>query len=92
MLEHMFNSLKNDGKVALLEYREEGDSAKHIKPDHRMSIKQVLKEWNSAGFELVAKSNVLENPDDPRNDSVFAPERRGNTDRFVWKYQKPEAR
>ena len=53
MLEAMWKALKPDGKVALLEYREEGHTAAHIKPDHRMSTRQVLKEWNHAGFELV---------------------------------------
>lgn len=53
MLEALRRSLKPDGRVALLEYRAEGDSARHIKPDHRMSVRQVLAEWSPAGFELV---------------------------------------
>lgn len=57
MLEEIRQALKDDGKVALLEYRLEGDSAAHIKPDHRMSIPQVLKEWNAGGFELI---NLIE--------------------------------
>lgn len=52
MLAKMLESLKPDGKVALLEYRDEDGSARHIKPEHRMSVKQVLAEWNPAGFEL----------------------------------------
>ncbi|MBM3290705.1 MAG: class I SAM-dependent methyltransferase [Candidatus Hydrogenedentes bacterium] len=53
MLAHMRESLKPAGKVALIEYRLDGDTAKHIKTEHRMSVKQVLAEWNEAGFELV---------------------------------------
>ena len=53
MLARMLESLKPDGKVALIEYRLLGDTAKHIKEEHRMSVKQVLAEWNEAGFELV---------------------------------------
>jgi predicted methyltransferase len=53
MLAKMREALKPDGKVALLEYRLFGDSAAHIKIDHRMSVKQVLAEWNPAGFELI---------------------------------------
>lgn len=53
MLAKMRESLKPDGKVALVEYRLLGDTAKHIKLEHRMSVKQVLSEWNPAGFELV---------------------------------------
>lgn len=53
MLARMLESLKPDGKIALIEYRLLGDTAKHIKEEHRMSVKQVLAEWNEAGFELV---------------------------------------
>lgn len=53
MLARMLECLKPDGKVALIEYRLEDDSAAHIKVEHRMSVKQVLSEWNKAGFELV---------------------------------------
>ncbi len=53
MLADMRRALKPDGKVALIEYRLDGETAKHIKAEHRMSIKQVLSEWNPAGFELV---------------------------------------
>ena len=53
MLARMREALKPDGKVALLEYRLLGDTAKHIKTDHRMSVEQVKAEWEPAGFELV---------------------------------------
>jgi len=53
MLAKMAKALKADGKVALLEYRLDGETAAHIKKEHRMSVKQVLKEWNAGGFELV---------------------------------------
>jgi SAM-dependent methyltransferase len=53
MLAKMLESLSPNGKVALVEYRLLGESAKHIKIEHRMSVKQVLAEWNPAGFELV---------------------------------------
>lgn len=53
MLARMLECLKPDGKVALIEYRLLGDTAKHIKEEHRMSVRQVLAEWNEAGFELV---------------------------------------
>lgn len=53
MLAKMLESLSPTGKVMLVEYRLLGESAKHIKLEHRMSPKQVLSEWNPAGFELV---------------------------------------
>jgi predicted methyltransferase len=53
MLAKLRAALKPGGKVALIEYRLHGDTATHIKEDHRMSVKQVLTEWNQAGFMLV---------------------------------------
>lgn len=59
MLAAMHKALKPDGRVALLEYRLEGDSATHIKMEHRMSPEQVLGEWEPAGFELVEQLEFL---------------------------------
>jgi len=59
MLDAMRDDLKPDGRVALLEYRLEGDTADHIKVEHRMSPDQVLSEWEPAGFELVTQHEFL---------------------------------
>jgi predicted methyltransferase len=59
MLAKMREALKPDGKVALLEYRLEGDSAAHIKIEHRMSPEQVRQEWEPAGFRLAALHEFL---------------------------------
>jgi len=53
MLAAMLKALKPGGRVCLVEYRLLGDTAKHILEVHRMSVKQVLAEWQPAGFELV---------------------------------------
>jgi ubiquinone/menaquinone biosynthesis C-methylase UbiE len=50
MLAKIREALKPDGKVALVEYRAEGDSAAHIHALHKMSVEQVLAEWVPAGF------------------------------------------
>ena len=56
---------------------------------HRMDAATAKVEIEAAGFTLDAISAVLSNPSDPRDDSVFGEERRGKTDRFVWRYVKP---
>lgn len=56
---------------------------------HRIDAEVVRKEILAAGFELSESSELLTNPDDPRDDSVFLPERRGQTDRFVWRFTRP---
>ena len=54
MLAKMLEALAPGGKIALLEYRAEAfRTASHIKPEHRMTVRDVLAEWNAAGFELV---------------------------------------
>ena len=52
VLARMLESLAPGGRIALAEYRLDGTSAAHIKTEHRMSIDQVRKEWEPAGFEL----------------------------------------
>jgi predicted methyltransferase len=59
ILAELSESLKPDGKVALLEYRLDGLSAVHIKKEHRMSPEQVLREWEPAGYRLVARHEFL---------------------------------
>jgi ubiquinone/menaquinone biosynthesis C-methylase UbiE len=59
MLARIRASLAPGGKVALVEYRAEGESASQIRPAHRMSVAQVLAEWRPAGFELVDRLETL---------------------------------
>ena len=59
MLARMREALKPTGRVALVEYRLEGPSALHIREEHRMSPKQVLAEWEPAGFRLVKRHEFL---------------------------------
>ena len=59
MLAKMREALRPGGKIALVEYRLEGPSALHILEDHRMSPKQVLFEWQPAGYSLVGLHGFL---------------------------------
>lgn len=62
MLARMKEALAPGGRVALLEYRSEQDPATipfPIPPAHKMSVEQVLREWQPAGFELVQLAEFL---------------------------------
>jgi ubiquinone/menaquinone biosynthesis C-methylase UbiE len=59
MLAKMLEALKSTGKACLLEYRLNGDTARHIKLEHRMSVEQVKAEWIPAGFELLELHEYL---------------------------------
>lgn len=58
MLAAMRQSLKADGRIALVEFRAE-DPQVPIKPEHKMSKKQILKEYKANGFRLVKEYDRL---------------------------------
>ena len=59
MLAQIRASLAPGGRVALVEYRQEGATASQVRRAHRMSVAQVLAEWRPAGFELVERLETL---------------------------------
>ena len=59
MLARMREALEPNGRVMLVEYRGDSDTAQHIRPEHRMTKEQVLKEWLPAGYKLDSVSEVL---------------------------------
>lgn len=58
MLKAIHKSLKPEGVIALAEYRAE-DPDVPIKPLHKMSKNQILKEYTANGFELVREYDEL---------------------------------
>ena len=59
MLAGIRQALSPGGHVALLEYRVEDGTGDQIKADHTMSVRQVLLEWQAAGFELADLHDFL---------------------------------
>ena len=58
MLDGIRCGLKKEGLVALVEFRSE-DLSVPIKPDHKMSKEQILKEFSANGFKLVRSYDKL---------------------------------
>jgi ubiquinone/menaquinone biosynthesis C-methylase UbiE len=58
MLRHLRESLKPAGRLVLLEYRAE-DPNVPIRPEHKMTVKQVVAELKPEGFRLVKRSEKL---------------------------------
>jgi predicted methyltransferase len=56
---------------------------------HRIDPETVKAQVLAAGFKLEAQSEILKNPADPHTEKVFAPDIRGHTDQFVFKFRKP---
>jgi len=59
MLRDLSRVLAKDGKAAVVEFRSEGTTAAHIKPDHRMAKEQIEREWTTAGFALARFESTL---------------------------------
>ncbi|HEX4181041.1 MAG TPA: methyltransferase [Caulobacteraceae bacterium] len=86
----LFADLKPGGLLIIEDHAAEAGSGLRD-PDklHRIDEAVVKQEVESAGFKLVAESDVLHNPADPHTALVFDPAIRGHTDQFVLKFRKP---
>jgi ubiquinone/menaquinone biosynthesis C-methylase UbiE len=58
MLAAIRKSLKPEGRIALVEFREE-DPSVPIKPEHKMSKRQILKEYAANGFKVGSEYDGL---------------------------------
>lgn len=58
MLAGIRKSLKQDGRIALVEFRAE-DPEVPIRPEHKMSKEQILREYTANGFKLVDEFDDL---------------------------------
>ena len=56
---------------------------------HRIDPAAAISEVEAAGFKLDGQSDLLANPDDPHDKSVFDPSIRGKTDKFALRFRKP---
>ncbi len=86
----VYDALKPGGVYGIIDHHAApGMGALDLTKNHRVERHLVIEEIMKAGFEFAAETDVLENLDDPLNTSVFAPNLRGNTHRFVLKFRKP---
>jgi len=91
LLAELYQGLKTDGIVGIVDhYAEAGAPRETGGTLHRIDRDIVIADFESAGFELVAKSDALRNMNDDYTKIVFDPELRGKTDRFVLKFRKPK--
>ena len=89
----VFAALKPGGVYGIVDHSGlAGSGVSGVQTVHRIEEKVVRDEVEHAGFRLVAEASFLRNAQDTRdwNDSPKAAgERRGTSDRFVLKFQKP---
>ena len=92
LLANMYRALKPGGTLAIIDHSAQaGSGTRDVGTLHRVDEDVVVSEVKAAGFELVATSDLLRNPNDARTLAVFDPAIRGKTDCFVLKFRKPLA-
>ncbi|MDC1287580.1 SAM-dependent methyltransferase [Gammaproteobacteria bacterium] len=90
MNETIFDQLKPGGTYLIIDHAaQDGSGLRDVGTMHRIDGALVKQEAIAAGFELLAESDLLANPQDDRTKAVFDPSVRGKTDRFVYIFRKP---
>ena len=67
-----------------------GDTRQIVEKLHRIDPAIVRADFEKAGFVLEESSDLLRNPDDDHSLLVFDPKIRGKTDRFMFRFRKPQ--
>lgn len=95
MNQAIFAALKPGGIFAVVDHSaKEGEGVSVAQSLHRIEERVLREEIEAAGFELAATGEFLRNPNDARDWNASpsaAGERRGESDRFVFKFVKPDA-
>ena len=87
----IYRVLKPGGYFVALDHAAPAGSPKSAGGDtHRIDPAIVMDLALAAGFEFVEKSDILRNPNDKYELGVFHPDVRRKTDRFLFKFRKPE--
>jgi len=91
LLAELYLALKPGGVLGVVDhYAEAGAPRETGGTLHRIDPGIVIADLTRAGFELDRKSDALRNTDDDYSKTVFDPELRGRTDRFILRFRKPE--
>ena len=90
-LAELHGGLKDGGIVGIVDhYAAAGSPSDAGGTTHRIDPAIVIEAMSNAGFRLDAQADFLRNPDDDYEKTVFDPELRGKTDRFVMRFVKAE--
>jgi len=91
LLAEIRQGLKPGGIVGIIDhYAAAGTPTESGNTVHRIDPAIVIAGMEAAGFVLDEQSDILRNADDDYGKSVFDPELRGKTDRFVMRFRVAE--
>ena len=89
----VFAALKPGGVYSVVDHHAEpGSRDRDVLKLHRVDAEMVEEEILAAGFVLDATSDILSHPEDTRDWNIFADnaKNRDRTDRFMYRFRKPE--
>ncbi len=87
----IFAALRPGGRFLVIDHKAEDYAGwNDVSELHRIDEATIIEEVTEAGFELIADSNLLANPDDDHRTNMRDPAIRGRTDRAVLVFRKPE--
>jgi predicted methyltransferase len=90
MNKRVFAALKPGGSYGVVDHAADAGAGDSVaKTLHRIEKSLVVSEVTSAGFKLGKESDLLKVADDPHTTNAIK-EQRGNSDRFVLKFDKPK--
>ena len=90
-LKTVFTAMKPGGIVGVIDHvGAAGDTRAIVEKVHRIDPAVVKADFERAGFKLEAESELLRNPADDHSLLVFDDKIRGKTDRFVYRFRKPQ--
>lgn len=90
VLDQLASALKPGGVLLLIDHSAKaGTGTADAGRLHRIDEAYALKDFESHGFKLMARSEVLRRPDDARDQISYKEPMLGKTDRFVLLFRKP---
>jgi predicted methyltransferase len=87
----IFRALRPGGTFLVVDHKaQDGSGWRDASTLHRIDAQTIVDEVTAAGFELVENSSLLANTGDDRTLNMRDPSLRGNTDRALLVFRKPE--
>jgi predicted methyltransferase len=89
VLDQLTRALKPGGVLLLVDHSAKAGSGTAAASSlHRIDERYALKDFESRGLKVIAKSDLLRRPDDARNQVSYKDPMLGKTDRFVLVFRK----
>ena len=91
-LQRLFAAAKPGAVIGIIDHAATpgGDTRAVVEKVHRIDPAVVKADFLRAGFVLEGESDLLKNPADDHSLNVFDDKIRGKTDRFIFKFRKPQ--